>query len=212
MSWFLNKIYNWGLPTYSTYGFPKTVPEVELNELKNYVNAFESKIDVNELNEIVLDITNKLCILYEFEDTIDIVELSNSSFKNFVARVYQIVDTIYNNPHITKLTIQNKLNFRDANIHEFYPLFNNILVLARDVSKTKRKEYYGGKGLNTEAHDILYEFSLKCYKKIKESENESVQETKSVQENNMKIENDTVQHKFIDDLINESDIQMNSLC
>lgn len=165
--------------------------DAELCDLKELIYKFEKKIDKDKFRKTILTITEKVCEFFGLTNVINIDNLAESAYDDYLIRLHQIVKHIHRNPYATMYSVSNSLKFDTIPISDFYPFIKQFIDIAENVSIYKRSKFQdqARKDLSKTIHEILYSFAVETRNKILEHK---AKEQETEKQHNKTVNNETV--------------------
>lgn len=192
MTWGISKLLNWigggGHSNHHYYhhgrynNYQKEPTQQEIDELSLKIKRFGSNIEVDEFKEQILEYTKKISDLYNLEDVLDVEALAESAYENYLARLYQIIKYINQNPSATKIQADIYLKFDDVNVVEFYPFLNSLIVFGDECTIGRRQNYAEKKNTNNTINARIYTYAKQILPRIKEQDKKNRKEKEAEQE------------------------------
>ena len=180
MHWFLSKILKISKPSnYKTHyqwvqgrQVSKTTEPTkeEIKKLEEAIADFETRIDVDKFKEQIKAYTEGICHIFDLDEFVDIDVLAESSYKNYLAKLFQNVKYINTHPDVLPYVAERALKFDEMEILEMYPFLDLMLFYADQTTISRRAPKIPKWKLNNSINSEIYNYAKIVYDEIKSKE------------------------------------------
>lgn len=152
----------------------------EIKKLEKAIKDFETKIDVEMFKEQIKAYTDGLCHIFDLHEILDIDALAESSYDNYLARLFQNMKYINNHPHVNEYRAGNDLKFDEMEILELYPFLDSIILFANQTTIARRAVRYDKFKLNKSINVEIYKYAKDVFSNIKKKNKKKDKENKEI--------------------------------